>query len=513
MQEFVAQLFGHLLGIWRFRWIALFVAWGVALAGWGFVAQMPDKYRAAARVHVDTNSVLRPLLQGLAIQPNIDQRVALMSKTLLTRPNIEKLMRMADLDISVKTDAQKEQMIDALGRSIEIAGDRQNPSLYSISYSHGDAAIAKRVVQSLITVFIESSLGGSRQDSSGAQSFLDQQIADYEKRLREAEKRLADFKQRYAGILPGESGGYYARLNTAREQLKEAQLQLREMENRRAELQRQLQNPDDPMFMMDWSSEVTSPLDMRIQALTAKLDELLTKYTEAHPEVVQIRKMIAELESEKQQQLDNAMTEGPMGTPSLAENPVYQQMRSLLSEADASVAEFRVRVQEHERRVKDLEDKVNSIPQIEAELAQLNRDYDVLHGQQATLLQRRESARISEDVEQNAGDVVFRVIDPPFVPNRPDEPNKLLLNSVVLLVAMGGGAGAGLLLAMFQPVIVDRRSLAQLVGLPVLGTITQIRTAAQKRKAFINRLVLCAAAAALVVVFGGINVAQQMLLL
>ncbi len=99
MQELIAQIFGYLLGIWRFRWLALFVAWGIALAGWGFVAQMPDKYRASARVHVDTNSVLRPLLQGLAIQPNIDQRVALMSKTLLTRPNLEKLMRMADLDI------------------------------------------------------------------------------------------------------------------------------------------------------------------------------------------------------------------------------------------------------------------------------------------------------------------------------------------------------------------------------------------------------------------------------
>jgi polysaccharide chain length determinant protein (PEP-CTERM system associated) len=324
---------------------------------------------------------------------------------------------------------------------------------------------------------------------------------------------LADFKQRYAGILPGESGGYYARLGTARQELNNAKLQLREMENRRADLQRQLQNPDDPMFMMDWSSDVTSPLDMRIQALTAKLDDLLTKYTELHPEVVQIRKMIAELEAERQQQLETAMAEGPIGSPGLSENPVYQQMRSLLSEADASVAEFRVRVQEHEQRVKELEDKVNSIPQIEAELTQLNRDYDVVRGQHSALLQRRESARMSEDVEQTAGNVVFRVIDPPFVPARPDEPNKLLLNSAVLLIAIGGALGVGLLLSMLRPVIVDRRSLGELVGLPVLGTVTQIRTATQRRRAFVNRMVLSVASVALLVVFGGINVAQQMLLI
>lgn len=512
MQELIAQLTGYLLGIWRFRWIALFVTWGVALAGWGFVAQMPDKYRASARVHVDTNSVLRPLLQGLAIQPNIEQRVALMGKTLLTRPNLEKLTRMADLDISVKTDAEKESLINSLASTIVIEGDRFNPSLYSISFPHGDPQVAKRVVQSLITVFIESTLGGSRQDSSGAQSFLDQQIADYEKRLREAEGRLADFRQRYAGILPGESGGYFARLNTARQELKEAQLQLREMENRRAEVQRQLQNPDDPMFSMDFGTEEFSPLDMRIQALTAKLDDLLTKYTEMHPEVVQIRKMIAELEQEKQTALEAAMAAGPEQAPGLAENPVYQQMRAMLSEADASVAEFRVRVQEHEQRVKDLEDKVNSIPVIEAELTQLNRDYDVIRSQHQSLLQRRESARMSEDVEQTAGDVVFRVIDPPFVPKKPDEPNKLLLNSGVLVLALGGGLAVGLLLALLQPVIATRRALGELTGLPVLGTVTAIRSTAERRRAFLNRLTLSACSAALLVVFAGINLGQQWLL-
>ncbi len=202
-----------------------------------------------------------------------------------------------------------------------------------------------------------------------------------------------------------------------------------------------------------------------------------------------------------------------MDSPGLAENPVYQQMRSLLSEADASVAEFRVRVQEHEQRVKNLEEKVNSIPVIEAELTQLNRDYDVIRGQHATLLERRESARISEDVEQSAGDVVFRVIDPPFVPQTPDEPNKLLLNSGVLVIAIGGALGIGLLMSLLQPVVVDRRSLGELVGLPVLGAVTQIRSLAQQRAAFINRLMLAVASVALLVVFGGINVAQQMLLI
>ncbi len=510
MQELVAQLFGYLLGIWRFRWLAVFVAWGIALSGWLLVEQFPDKYRAAARLHVDTNSVLRPLLQGLAIQPNIEQRVQMMSKTLLTRPNLEKLMRMSDLDIKVTTDKQKDEMVDELAKSITIDGDPRNPSLYGVSYTHADPSVAKRVVQSLITVFIESTLGNKRQDSSGAQSFLDQQIADYEKRLIDAETRLAEFKQRNAGSLPGESGGYFARLAAARQQLIDAQLQLREMENRRSELQRQLQNPNDPMFMSDMSDALISPLDMRIQTLTARLDDLLTRFTDKHPEVVQIRKMIAELEAERAKQLEALAAAAPKESPKLAENPIYQQMRALLSEADASVAEFRVRVTEHENRVKELESKVNSLPMIEAELAQLDRDYGVLRQQHQTLLQRRESARLSGDVQETAGDVVFRVIDPPFVPQRPNEPNKILLNSIVLVLALGVALGVALLLSLIKPVVVDRRGLANLTGLPVLGCVTQIRSAVERRQAFLNRLALSAVSLALLVTFGGITIVQQL---
>ena len=104
MQEILAQVFTHIWGVWRHRWLAIIVAWVVALAGWAWIWQMPDAYVASARVYVDTNSVLRPLLRGLAIQPDVNQRISMMSRTLLSRPNLEKLMRMTDLDLEVTTN-------------------------------------------------------------------------------------------------------------------------------------------------------------------------------------------------------------------------------------------------------------------------------------------------------------------------------------------------------------------------------------------------------------------------
>ncbi len=133
MQELIAQVFSYIWGIWRFRWLAMIVAWVIALGGWLFVQQMPEAYVGSARVYVDSNNVLRPLLQGLAIQPNMDQRIAMMSRTLLSRPNLEKVMRMTDLDLEVQTDLEKEEAPDRrYADSITLGADRGNESLYTI---------------------------------------------------------------------------------------------------------------------------------------------------------------------------------------------------------------------------------------------------------------------------------------------------------------------------------------------------------------------------------------------
>ncbi len=419
MQVFLSQLKMYLSGIWRFRWTMLISAWLLAISGWLFVYQMPEEYLATARVHIDSNNVLRPLLQGLAIQPNVSQRVNLMSQTLLSRPNIEKLMRMTDLDLQVKTDIAKEKMLSELSRTISLAGERRNPSLYSIAFKHRSRDTAKRIVQSLISVFIESVLGEKRVDSADAQEFLDQQIAEYEERLSEAEARLADFKRRYVGTMPGSEGGYYQRMEEAKSQLNAAKLQLEEMENRRTDLQNQIEDTDGELGFA--TSEVEPELsnyDVRIRTIEAYLDELLLRYTERHPEVRQSRNIIEELKAAKEKEEQDAKEE-PATEKDLQSSPVYQQMRAMLAETEAGIAELKVRVNVYDARVKELEKRVDSIPLIEAELQQLNRDYSVISQQHSDLLKRRESARMSQQVENSADDVKFRVIDPPFVPLNP----------------------------------------------------------------------------------------------
>ncbi len=506
MQVFLAQLNAYLSGIWRFRWTMLISAWCLAISGWLVVYQLPEEYLATARVHIDSNNVLRPLLQGLMVQPNVSQRVRLMSQTLLSRPNMEKLMRMTDLDLQVKTEAAKEKLLLELSRTISLNGERGNPSLYSISFQHRNRDTAKRVVQALISVFIESVVGEKRVDSADAQEFLDQQIAEYEERLSEAESRLADFKRRYVGTMPGSEGGYYQRLEEAKASRNAAQLQLKELENRRADLESQIEDADDDLGVVSGDqSQTLSSYDVRIQSLQSRLDELLLRYTERHPAVKQIRSIIAELEDAKKKEEEAAKDE-PASQETLQASPVYQQMRAMLAETEANIAELKIRVGEYDARVKELEKKVDSIPLIEAELQQLNRDYTVVSQQHADLLKRREAARMSQQVEKNSDDVKFRVIDPPFVPLKPTEPNKLLLNVAVLFVSIVLGVGIAFLLSLMRPVISDRFTMGEVTGLPVLGTISMIVTEAQKKRELVSKMVFASMTLSLFLVFAGISI-------
>ncbi|MCF7977798.1 MAG: chain length-determining protein, partial [Chromatiaceae bacterium] len=289
MHDLIAEIFQYLRGVWRYRWVALGLAWVIAVAGWIYVSTIPNEYRASARLFVDTQSVLRPLLKGLTIQPDFAERVSLMSKMLLSRPNLEKALRMSDLELSVNSPREKEALISRLNAKIRINGNRSAP-IYNISYEDQNPESATRVVQALVNIFIEEALAGDQTATTTAQNFLDDEIAAYEAELRASELRLADFKRRNAGLLPGNTG-YYATLEGARAQLRDARLALEEATQRRGQLLAQIQAENERARGNAEDLNDSSALDPQVSAAQARLDDLLLRYTERHPDVLELRRL------------------------------------------------------------------------------------------------------------------------------------------------------------------------------------------------------------------------------
>lgn len=484
MDELLSQVLTISRGMWKHRWKGLLAAWIVAAVGSVVVLSVPDKYEASARIYVDTQSILKPLMSGLAVQPNVEQQVSMLSRTLISRPNIEKLIRMADLDLGTQSKAQQEKLIDELSKTLEIKTVGRD-NLYMLAYRDVNPEKAKRVVQALVSIFVESSLGDSRKDTDVAKKFIDEQIKSYEQKLEEAETRLKEFKLRNLELQTGEGKGMAEQLSSINAQMNQARLDLREAENARDSAKRQLDQEyaaRSRNLMSDAPSAVSTPeVDSRIEAQRRSLDALLQRFTEQHPDVAGTRRMIRELEDLKRKEVADLRKAALVSPASAAmASPVQQEMSRLLANAEVQAASLRARVGEYTARYNRALELMKTAPQIEAEFAQLNRDYDINKKNYNDLVSRRESAALSGDLEGAAGVADFRLIDPPRASTKPVAPNRLLLLPLALVAGIGAGFAVAFAFSQLRAVFYDPRSLTDAVGLPLLGTVSLVLTDANQ---------------------------------
>ncbi len=493
MEELLGQIVSVSKGMWRHRWPALGVAWFVAIVGIVVVLAVPDKYEASARIFVDTQSILKPLMSGLAVQPNVEQQVTMLSRTLISRPNVEKLIRMADLDLASTTPAAKEALIEELTKTLEIRNAGRD-NLYTIAYRDKSPDRAKRVVQSLVSIFVESSLGATRKDSDTAKKFIEEQIKAYVAKLEEAEGRLKEFRLRNMELQGADGGDMASKFAAVNAQLNQARLELREAEKARDSAKRQLEaeksqtaNITSRSILQESAINVSTPeLDGRIAALNQNLDALLQRYTERHPDVVNAKRLLKDLEAQKKKEmleLRKAAMANPAPVAGPGESLVVQELGRMLAASEVQVAALGARVAEYQGRLARAQALMKTAPQIEAEFAQLNRDYGIHQKNYQDLVARRESASLSGDLEGASGVVDFRLIDPPRASQKPVAPNRLLLLPVALVAALAAGLGLAFILSQLRAVFFDARAVRNTIGLPILGVVTFVMSdAARKRE-------------------------------
>jgi len=475
MEAMLREVLPHLRAIWRYRRQVMVVSWLVAIVGWAVVMMLPDKYEATTRVYVDTDSILLPLLKGLTVQPDVDQRLLIMTKTLLSRPNLEKVVSEADLDLALTTPREKEALINGLAKEIKLVStktrQRGQNNLYTLSYIHHDPATAKQVIQVLLNILVETTLGDSRQDSDSAQHFLEQQIKEYDARLVKAEDRLMAFKRKNFSVLPSQEGGFFQDLREAEQNLDAAKLEMREAEFSRRELKDRLLE-----FIASFEGgeiNVEGRYDERLRLMQAQLDEKKLRFTNVHPDIIELERAIKELEQLKQQERQGD-GDAASGARKPEDSRLHQELTLALAQANARIASLSVRMNEYQKRAKILKERISTLPEVEAELVSLSRDYEITKMKYEQLVERLESARLSESAGETGDNVKFRVIDPPWVPATPSGPKRVLFLTAVLVGAVGAGLGLAVLIGFFRPVVSDMYGLAKITDLSIYGAVTRI---------------------------------------
>ncbi len=473
MDAIRALILKHMYAAWRRRWMGVMVAWLVCGAGWVLVYAIPNQFEFTARMFVDADAVLTPLLRGLAADSAPTTQLEILQRTLLSRPNMEKLVSKTDLELSLNSPSDRERLLTRLAAEIKVIPQTKN--LFTITYRDKSARLAHDVVKALLTIFVESATGGSRSDMENARRFLEQQIQSYEQQLRGAERRRADFRARYAEVLPADDTPNVPALEAARNQVQVLDGKLEDAKIFRNAMKQEVEKTPSMLVAESGGSGGGTPAKTRLQEAEEQLRLMLLKDTERHPDVIDQRKLIDSLKDLSQ---GGAVAGAPKNT-SVRENApkrsvpnqVYDQLKLKLIESDTNIISLQRQHDDAVRYLDRLEKVQQEQPGLIAAYQNMDRDYTVLRRNYEELLSRLQSANIAQAADTQADKVRLQIIDPPETPRLPIAPNRILLVTGVLLGGLTTGLGLTVLFGQLDRSFATVDELRSL-GLPVLGGIS-----------------------------------------
>ena len=500
MFNLISQLETFLRGMWRFNWWAVGLSWVVFVAGTILVLMLPNQYQAKASFYVKDHSVLEPILEGVTVQSNVASHAYVLAEAIKSRSIMEELILESGLGDRLQDEGDMSGLVGYLQKKIMITTQRE--TLYDLEFVDSDPQIAYEVVDILLNQFLNKVLSGKLTDARIAEVFLDKQIKEYEKRLDVAERDLANFKKNNIEVMPGTDQDYIAALQQAQSELADARVELRKAVEKRNVIKRQLSGETPVVGMVGFASpsqSYSSPTTAQIDVIRRQLNDDLLKYTENHPKVLASKATLDSLEKQllNERQSGTSAAAANLQNSSLnTNNPVFQSAQIGLRKAEAEVASNQAIVDEYRRKVAGLRNSLDGVSEVEAELARLNRDYDITRTQYLELTKRLELARLSQEAEKNDDSVKFQIIDPPVMPKSSIGPNRPLLITAVLIMSIVIGAGFALFLDQAKPVFLTTSHLNRETSLPVYGSVSmklsddRMRTERTTLAAFVLLVVL-----------------------
>lgn len=522
LHEIYQQIKSVTYGIWRKRWYMMVATWLVCLTGWGLVATLPYRYESSAQIYVDTDSILPSIVKDLSVEVDVAKRIDVVKKTLVTRSNLEKIIRRSEyLERLAANEGALNQLVATMQDDIRVIS--LDGSMYRIQYEIDDrrlsdrqrAEVARNVVNNLLAFFLEGGADGGDAGNKNAQKFIDDQIEDYAARLNAAETAHAKFKQDNIEFIGGQQS-FLTRHDQAKESLRETRNKIGELNVTLRTLQEQIQNV--PATIQTAVSSRSrgggddDPLQSRISELEKTLDKLRTLgYTNRHPDVVNVIRQLDTLKAEakdKQEEVaaelaasasagrkSNSSTETP--------NRLYEQLMFNIIDTTTQVKTLEQREIEQQKLVAEMEEKAKRVPEIEAQESQLLRDFKQVRDRYQEFLSRKQDLQLSIDVTDSSESVSLRIVEQPNLPTRPSGPPRLLFMSGMLVFALMTGVGFALVLSVLRPVVLTVEQLRMQFDLNILGNVSRSLSEEETRQRSMELLMFAGATALLFVVFGG----------
>jgi len=414
--------------------VGLFVAVNIVALILGLV--WPKGFSSSTTILVDDKKIIQPLMQGAAVATEVADRARLAREVIFGRRIMDMVLRDAGWVADKLTPQEVGEVIEKIRKRTSITTIGKD--IIKLEYRDDDAERAFKTTKKLAELFISESLGAKAAESQAAFDFIDKQTQEYHDKLLKAEEQLKEFRTANLDARPGSDIDISARLSTLQTRIEQSAQDLKEAEVKKSSLEKQLSGEAEVANVLSREGQYRT----RIAELQSQLDTLRLSYLETYPDVVRIKHQIEDLNeaiAEDRKTRSAAKATGRVTVDdSVINNPMYQQLRRDLSQAQVAVDTLNARINEAKRQLQQELERGKRVHGGEATMSELTRDYQVNRDIYQDLSKRRENARVSMNLDTERQGLSFKIQEPALLPLEP--------TGLRFIHFVAGGLLAGILL-------------------------------------------------------------------
>jgi len=448
----------------------------------------PKIYTSSTSIYVQEQNIMGPLMQGAAVQTEVLDRSRIAREIIYGRKILLKVLEETGLDTQAKSPADLERMMESIRQRTTVTG-RLN--LITIEYRDNDPELAYAITKHLADLFIAESLADKARESEGAFEFIDSQAQVYQQKLLQSEEELKRFRSENLEARPGIIGEIGQRNAALSAQLEQISQDLSEARIRRASLVKQLSGEAEMATNFSRAEQDKA----RIAELQSQLDTLRLSYHETYPDIIHLKAQIQDLRTAIAHEGNTRGTAGQGTSPTVIDervlaNPVYQELQRTLYQTNTLIETLASRYENTKRSLEEQMELGKRVQGYEARLAELNRDYEVNREIYADLTRRRESARVSMNLDREQKGLTMRIDEPPYVPHKPSGLQFIHFAIGGPILALLLPIGAVVTLRKLDPRIRSEERIVEELGLPVLGVLPHMLVPIEAKREIAGSLLL-----------------------
>lgn len=448
------------------------------LAGATFVLLLPNHYKATTTILVDPQKVPEKYVSP-TVNSDPGQRLSTISQQVLSATRLQQIIDDMQLYPELRGKVSREDLIELMRKDITITvkqGSAAGLSAFTIEYEGRQRETVAKVANQLAASFIDWNVKNREQQAQDTTEFLDAQLKEAKQNLEEQEAKVSAFKMRHLGEMPEQQSANLQAVSQLQTQFQANVESLNRLEVERTLLSRGLESSNSGVVKPAAPITERAKLESERQQLGRQLQDLQNRYTSQHPEVVDVAARLQRVEERLK-----ALPPDPPVTAATQDNNAVTVRLQLLDRETKRLNDEQTRLTQ---QMNSYRGKVDAVPVVEQQMAELNRNYSVSKEHYQSLLDKTFSAGMAADLERRQQAEHFTILDLAQVPERPFKPKRQLLMLAVLVGALALSLGLAYLKDMLNGTLKMERELKALLpaNVPLLAAVPKLQDSAGRRR-------------------------------